>query len=204
MMLTRCALLSLSIASFAATFAGVCEAQQTSSQANTIQPTGASAPPMQPQNAALDESSYDHGPRAGFMRGGGALQAELLLGPGSGFRMYFIDKHWIDVDLSGARVEGVLMQQGAGGAAVRQAITCSGRPTPEKPAFFVCDLPKNAVFAIGDRVFIKHVDASGKETSFNYTFPFKPHEPIQDYPAAPTSGAAAASTASTVPAETKK
>jgi hypothetical protein len=114
---------------------------------------------------------YDHGPRAGFMRGTKDIQSELLLGPGSGIRLYFVDAQWIDLPLKDTSLKVSLKPKGVAG---------EGSPLPcvLSPDSYSCALPKGVVFAIGDSLEVKLTKAgdSPQEYTFRYSFPFQSSE----------------------------
>lgn len=144
------------------------------------------SPPLAPIDSYSTEESSDasldsgmnHGPHAGFMRGKGAVQAELLLGPGSGFRLFFVDAQWIDIPLKDSKLEVLLERQGSAVAPLR----CVPKPSTEQTDFFICELPKSTILASGDCIFVRFSQPSGKAHTFNFTFPFTEQEGRKPFP----------------------
>ena len=114
---------------------------------------------------------YDHGPRAGFMRGKKDVQSELLLGPGSGIRLYFVDAQWIDLPLKDTSLKVFLKSKGLEGEG--SPLTCTlGADV------YSCALPKGVAFTVGDSLEVKLATSrdSPEEYTFRYTFPFQSAE----------------------------
>jgi hypothetical protein len=120
----------------------------------------------------------NHGPHAGFMRGKGAVQAELLLGPGSGFRLFFVDAQWIDLPLKDAKLEVLLERQGSSVTTLR----CVPKPSVDRTDLFICELPKSTILSSGDCIFVRLTQPSGKAHTFNFTFPFTEQEGRKPFP----------------------
>lgn len=124
------------------------------------------------------DPALDHGPHAGFMRGKGSVQAELLLGPGSGFRLYFVDENWTDIDITDATIV-VLVQRNSG---TLQPVRCAPKPSSDRPELYICELPKDSTLSMGEQLFVKFNAKDGTTQSFNYTFPFAAHEEDLPFP----------------------
>ncbi len=137
------------------------------------------------------DASLDHGPHAGFMRGQGDIQSELLLGPGNGFRLYLVDKSWMGLDLHESSIE-VIVKRSAG----NQPLRCAIKPSTEAPEYYTCEFLKESVLGMGDVLFVKFTNREKAEETFNYTFPFSAHEPKLPFPAVQATSNAAASVGS--------
>ena len=117
--------------------------------------------------SASTTTNYNHGPRAGFMRGGKDVQSEILMGPGANFRFYFVDRQWIDIPLKDSALKVTLK----GPAGSKSELSCK-----LGVECYTCALDKGLTFTIGDlvEVVFSQQGEPRVDYTFEYKFPFQP------------------------------